>query len=46
MEILFYFGGLQCVGNFFAYVAHLMIFKGCLDSIPEVLSWQAGAVPT
>jgi hypothetical protein len=32
---LFIFGGLECVGHFFAQVAHFMIFEGCLDSKPE-----------
>jgi hypothetical protein len=30
-----YFGGLECVGHSFAYVAHFMIFEGCLDSNSE-----------
>jgi hypothetical protein len=29
--IIFYFG-LECAGHSFAYVAHFMIFEGCLDS--------------
>ncbi len=30
-----FFGGLQCVGNSFAYVAHFVFFERCLDSNPE-----------
>ncbi len=29
------FGGLECVGHSFAYVAHYCIFERCLNSNPE-----------
>ncbi len=32
---LYFFGGLECVGLSFAYVAHFCIFERCLDSNPE-----------
>jgi hypothetical protein len=30
-----FFGGLECVGHSFAYVAHFVFFEICLDSNPE-----------
>ncbi len=32
---VYFFGGLECVGYPFAYVAHFCIFEICLDSNPE-----------
>ncbi len=34
---VYFFGGLQCDGNFFANAAHYMIVEGYLDSNPESL---------
>ncbi len=36
-HFFFLFGGLECVGHSFAYVAHFwfLIFEGCLDLNPE-----------
>ncbi len=30
-----FFGGLECVGHSFAYVAHIVFFGRCLDSNPH-----------
>ncbi len=32
---VYFFGGLECVGHSFAYVAHFVFFEICLDSNPE-----------
>ncbi len=38
VPVFTFFGGLEFDGHSFAYGAHFMIFKGCLDSNPECCS--------
>jgi hypothetical protein len=42
----YYFGGLECVGHSFAYVAHFGIFERCLDSNSESCRYAIGALLT
>ncbi len=45
---IYFFGGLECVGHSFAYVANFGIFERCLDSNQRaaIASWRATNLAT